>query len=53
MSLLEFEVLMPGYVTFNGYFSPMSQMCTQNTTISRKIYIVYQFDPLENEFGVI
>ena len=50
---------MPGNVTFNGYFSPVSQMCTQNTTIlkifpvSRKIYIVCQFGPLENEFGVI
>ena len=50
---------MPGYVTFNIYFSPISQMCTQNTTtlkifpVSRKIYIVCQFGPLENEFGVI
>ena len=50
---------MPGYVTFNGYFSLISQMCTQNTTIlkifpvSRKICIVCQFGPLENEFGVM
>ena len=53
ISLLKFGVLMPGYMTFNGYFSPISQMCTQNITIlkifpvSRKIYIVCQFDPLK------